>query len=169
MYGDKMGWLRVMYRLLRGRDRRIWHKSGNQKNEWHNERLTINSYLPYQVIVLNTLFIVAVNLVALTSWKALKGGLILTAAILSRETEKALFYHLRPRSEQLGSEATQVKKSSFVKTPPKLMLRGCDVNKLSHKRVSRCRVTSNRWDFVWGIKYWDLRTLNIIFTFFSIK
>ena len=62
MYGDKMGWLRVMYRLLRGRDRRIWHKSGNQKNEWHNERLTINSYLPYQVIVLNTLFIVAVNL-----------------------------------------------------------------------------------------------------------
>ena len=67
MYGDKMGWLRVMYRLLRGRDRRIWHKTGNQKNEWHNERLTINSYLPYQVIVLNTLFIVAVNLVALTS------------------------------------------------------------------------------------------------------
>ena len=62
MYGDKMGWIRVMYRLLRGRDRRIWHKSGNQKNEWHNERLTINSYLPYQVIVLNTLFIVAVNL-----------------------------------------------------------------------------------------------------------
>ena len=26
---------------------------------------------------------------------------------------------------------------------PKLMLRGCDVNKLSYKRVSRCRVTSN--------------------------
>ncbi|CAH3034862.1 unnamed protein product [Porites lobata] len=50
MYGDKMGWLRVMYRLLRGRDRRIWHKTGNQKNEWHNERLTINSYLPYQII-----------------------------------------------------------------------------------------------------------------------
>ena len=62
MYGDKMGWLRVMYRFLRGRDRRIWHKSGNQKNEWHNERLTINSYLPYQVIVLNTLFIAAMNL-----------------------------------------------------------------------------------------------------------
>ena len=30
--------------------------------------------------------------------------------------------------------------------------------------------TSNRWDFVWEIKYWALRTLNIIIlTYFSIK
>ena len=30
--------------------------------------------------------------------------------------------------------------------------------------------TSNRWDFVWEIKYWGLRTLNIIIlTYFSIK
>ena len=27
---------------------------------------------------------------------------------------------------------------------------------------SRCRVTGDRWDFVWEIKYWGLRTLNII-------
>ena len=39
--------------------------------------------------------------------------LIHTAAILSRETEKALFYHPRPRSEKLGSEARQVKQSNF--------------------------------------------------------
>ena len=39
-------------------------------------------------------------------------GLIHTAAILSRDTEKALFYHPRPRSEKLGGEARQVKQSS---------------------------------------------------------
>ena len=38
-------------------------------------------------------------------------GLIHTAAILSRLTEKDLFYHPRPRSEKLGSEARQVKQS----------------------------------------------------------
>ena len=39
--------------------------------------------------------------------------------------------------------------------------------KLTFSQESRCRVTSNRWDFVWEIKYWGLRTLNIIiFTFF---
>lgn len=36
-------------------------------------------------------------------------GVTHTAAILSRLTEKDLFYHLRPRSEKLGSEARQVK------------------------------------------------------------
>ena len=36
-------------------------------------------------------------------------GLCHTAAILSRETEKALFYHPRPRSEKLGNEARQKK------------------------------------------------------------
>ena len=40
-------------------------------------------------------------------------GLIHTAAILSRETEKALFYLPRPRSEKLGGEARQVKESYF--------------------------------------------------------
>ena len=35
-------------------------------------------------------------------------GLIHTAAMLSRETEKALFYHPRPLSEQLRSEARQL-------------------------------------------------------------
>ena len=40
-------------------------------------------------------------------------GLIHTAAILSRETEKALFYHPRPRSKKLGNEARQVKQSNF--------------------------------------------------------
>ena len=34
--------------------------------------------------------------------------------------------------------------------------------KLTFSQESRCRVTSNRWDFVWEIKYWGLRTLNII-------
>ena len=33
--------------------------------------------------------------------------------ILSRETEKALFYHPRPRSEKFGSEARQVTQSFF--------------------------------------------------------
>ena len=40
-------------------------------------------------------------------------GLIHTAAILSRETEKALFYHPRPRSEKFGSGARQVRESYF--------------------------------------------------------
>ena len=40
-------------------------------------------------------------------------GLIHTAAILSRETEKALFYHPRLRSEKFGSEARQVKQKNF--------------------------------------------------------
>ena len=40
-------------------------------------------------------------------------GLIYTTAILSRETEKASFYHPRPRSEKLGSKARQVKQSNF--------------------------------------------------------
>ena len=30
-------------------------------------------------------------------------------------------------------------------------------------REIRCRVTNDRWDFVWEIKYWGLRTLKIIF------
>ena len=38
------------------------------------------------------------------------------AAILSWETEKALFYHSRPRSEKLGSEARQEKQSYFSLT-----------------------------------------------------
>ena len=29
-------------------------------------------------------------------------------------------------------------------------------------RASRCRLTSDRWDVVWEIKYWGLRTINII-------
>ena len=33
---------------------------------------------------------------------------------------------------------------------------------LTFSQESRCRVTSNRWDFAWEIKYWGLRTLNII-------
>ena len=40
-------------------------------------------------------------------------GLIHTAAILSRETENALFYQPRPRSKKLGSEAREVKQSNF--------------------------------------------------------
>ena len=40
-------------------------------------------------------------------------GLIHTAAILSRETEKSLFYQPRARSKKLGSEARQVKQSNF--------------------------------------------------------
>ena len=103
-----MGWLRVMYRLLRGRDRRIWHKSGNQKNEWHNERLTINSYLPYQVIVLNTLFIVAVNLVALTSWKALKGGLFSRRPYCPERLKKLCFTSLDLAVKNLGARLETV-------------------------------------------------------------
>ena len=35
---------------------------------------------------------------------------------------------------------------------------------------SQCHVTSDRWDFIWEIEYWGLRTPNfIISTFFSIK
>lgn len=50
MYGANMGWLRVMYKSLNSKaERRLWHKSGNRQNEWHNERLAILSYLPYQV------------------------------------------------------------------------------------------------------------------------
>ena len=42
--------------------------------------------------------------------------------------------------------------------------------KLTFSQESRCRVTSNRWDFVWEIEYWGLRTVNIIIlTYFSIK
>ena len=40
-------------------------------------------------------------------------GLIHTVAILSRETEKALFYQPRARSKKLGSEARQVEQSNF--------------------------------------------------------
>ena len=40
-------------------------------------------------------------------------GLIHIAAILSRETEKALFYPPRPRSEKLGDEARQEKQNYF--------------------------------------------------------
>ena len=40
-------------------------------------------------------------------------GLIHTAAMLSQETEKALFYMYHPRSEKRGSEARQVKQSYF--------------------------------------------------------
>ena len=40
-------------------------------------------------------------------------GLIHTAAILSRETEKAFLYHPRPRSEKRGGEARKVKQSYF--------------------------------------------------------
>ena len=36
-----------------------------------------------------------------------------TAAILSQETEMALFYHPLPRSEKIGSEARQVIESCF--------------------------------------------------------
>ena len=42
--------------------------------------------------------------------------------------------------------------------------------KLTFSQESRCRITSNCWEFVWEIKYWGLRTLNIIIlTYFSIK
>ena len=34
--------------------------------------------------------------------------------------------------------------------------------KLTLSQESRCCVTSDHWDFVWEIKYWALRTLNII-------
>ena len=37
--------------------------------------------------------------------------------------------------------------------------------KLTFSRESRCRVTSNRWDFVWEMKYWGPRTPNIIIAF----
>ena len=40
-------------------------------------------------------------------------GLIHTAAMLSQEIEKALFYMYHPRSEKRGSEAWQVKQSYF--------------------------------------------------------
>ena len=40
-------------------------------------------------------------------------GHVHTAGILSRETAKALSYHRRPRSENLGSEARQVKQGYF--------------------------------------------------------
>ena len=36
----------------------------------------------------------------------------------------------------------------------------CVMYIFSHE--SRCRITSDRWDIVWEIKYWGLRTLNII-------
>lgn len=50
MYGTNMGWLLVIYRdPASKRERRLWYKSRNQHNEWHNERLAISSYLPYQV------------------------------------------------------------------------------------------------------------------------
>ena len=41
--------------------------------------------------------------------------------------------------------------------------------KLTFSQESRCRLTSNRWDFVWEIKHWGLRTLNIIFFTFFYK
>ena len=31
--------------------------------------------------------------------------------------------------------------------------------KLTFSKKSRCRVTSNSWDFAWEIKFWGLRTL----------
>ena len=34
--------------------------------------------------------------------------------------------------------------------------------KLTFSQESWCRATSNRWDFVWEIKYWGLRMLNRI-------
>ena len=42
---------------------------------------------------------------------------------------------------------------------------------LTFLQESRCRVLSDRWDFVWEIKYWGLRRPNIIvFTFcYKIK
>ena len=50
MYGQNMGWLRVFYRNpVSRRERRLWYKSKNQNNEWHNERLAISSYFSYQV------------------------------------------------------------------------------------------------------------------------
>ena len=57
-------------------------------------------------------------------------GLIHTAAILSLETEKALFYHPRPRSEKFGSEARQVRQSYFSL----LRQNGCCVNKAHSQR-----------------------------------
>lgn len=51
MYGANMGSLRVIYRDPKSRrERRLWYKSKNQLNEWHNERLLVSSYLPYQII-----------------------------------------------------------------------------------------------------------------------
>ena len=50
MYGRNMGWLLVFYRNpVSKRERRLWYKSKNQNNEWHNERLAISSYFSYQV------------------------------------------------------------------------------------------------------------------------
>ena len=53
---------------------------------------------------------------------------------------------------------------------PKLTLPVCYKCK-TFSWESGCRVTSNGWDLgIWEIKYWGLRTLNIIFhTYFSIK
>lgn len=48
MYGAHTGWLRVMSK--RTTEQRLWYKLGNQKNEWHNARLYIFSYVPYQII-----------------------------------------------------------------------------------------------------------------------
>lgn len=51
MYGANMGSLRVIYKNPKtGRERRLWHKSRNQLNGWHNERLLVSSALPYQII-----------------------------------------------------------------------------------------------------------------------
>jgi len=51
MYGQNMGWLRVFYRNpVSKRERRLWYRSKDQNNEWHNERLSISSYLPYQIV-----------------------------------------------------------------------------------------------------------------------
>ena len=49
-------------------------------------------------------------------------GLIHMAAIFFGETEKALFYHPRPRSEKLGSEARRVKKATLVSRDKKAVV-----------------------------------------------
>ena len=46
---------------------------------------------------------------------------------------------------------------------PNLTLRVCS------SQESRCRVTNDRWDFVWEIKYWGLQTLNVTFFFYKIN
>ena len=40
--------------------------------------------------------------------------------------------------------------------------------KFTISQESRCCITSNRWDFVWEIKYWGLRMLNIIISTFFL-
>ena len=55
-------------------------------------------------------------------------GLFHTAAILSRETEKALFFHPRPRSEKFGNEARHVRQSNYSLSRQD----GCCVN-LAHR------------------------------------